>query len=349
MFKKIWTYWLQHFVLLWLLINLFNAIDYAYKLSIWGALTLNADGTPITAWQMFIIHNFQRTDYLYLAGLTFLVELNYRYTFKKHSLALFITGAVVIGGLCIFMMFYFSTNGSSYKYPSNFFGPVVIIIGYSLVYALLREFFYQRLYKLQVRADLLNTQLNNLTQQLNPHFLFNTLNYLYGTALLENAQNTANGIDMMAEMMRYTVTGVQQTFVPLNDEVSFIKSYLQLQQLRMATASNLTVLADIDVPESNLRIAPLLLLPFIENAFKFGISTDHDARINLSIKLDTGKLTANFSNTIIPGRDNVKGTGNGIVSSKRRLALLYPDTHNLIISTTDKEYRALLVLDLKHF
>jgi len=340
--KKIWFYWLQHFALLWLLINIFNAVDYAYKVSIWGPLTVNADLTPITVWQMFVIHNFHRPDFLYLAAVTFMIEFNYRYIFKRYHFAFFAAGAIVISGLSTSILIYSNTG----NYPSNLVEPMVGISGYALFYVLIREFFYQRLYKLKVRADVSETQLNNLKQQLNPHFLFNTLNYLYGTALHENAHITAAAIDMMAAMMRYTVTGAQETFVYLNDELVFIQNYLQLQKQRVATDMQQQISIDINVPESGLKIAPLLLLPFVENAFKFGISTDYPALINISIKLHAADLTANITNAIIPGREKAKGTGNGIILSKQRLTLLYPRKHKLNIAATDTEYSVSLILNL---
>ena len=342
MSKKIWFYWFQHFALLWLLINIFDAVDYAHKLSIWGPLTLNADGTPITIWQMFVIHNFHRLDLLYLAAVTFMVEFNYRYIFKRYHLAFFAAGAIVIGGVSTSILLYFNASNQT----SNLVEPMVAISGYALFYVLIREFFYQRLYKLKVRADLSEIQLNNLKQQLNPHFLFNTLNYLYGTALQENAQSTAEGIDMMAAMMRYTVTGAQETFVSLNDELVFIQNYLQLQHQRVATGMQQQILIDINVPISGLKIAPLLLLPFVENAFKFGTSTDYPARISISIKLRATDLKANISNAIIPGREKAKGTGNGILLSKQRLTLLYPRKHKLNIAATNTEYSVSLILSL---
>lgn len=345
--RKFHLYWLQHFAAVWLVTNIFNLVNYAYKLSIWGPMTLNEDGTPITVWQMFVTHNFQRPDYLYLLLFTFLVELNYRYIFKRYNLAIFAGVAIIIAAIGTSSSLYFSTGGFRNKYPANFFEPWTAAAAYVIFYGLVREFFYQRLYKLKVKVERSETELNSLKQQLNPHFLFNTLNYLYGTALQEKAEHTAEGIEMVAEMMRYTVAGVQETFVPLNEEIQFIRNYISLQKLRLPANTAQQVKINIDVPDSALKIAPMLLLPFIENAFKYGISNDQASTIEVDVGLQKNFLRAIITNTIIQGAPQVKGTGSGINTCKKRLELLYPESHTLEIRPTATNYSVNLLINLK--
>ncbi|RFZ82344.1 histidine kinase [Mucilaginibacter terrenus] len=345
--RKFHIYWLQHFALVWLVTNIFNLVNYAYKLSIWGPMTLNTDGTPITLWQMFVIHNFQKPDYLYLLLFTFLVELNYRYTFKRYNLAIFVGVAIIVAAIGTATSLYLSTNGFQNKYPTNLFEPWTAAAIYAVFYGLIREFFYQRLYRLKVRVERSETELNSLKQQLNPHFLFNTLNYLYGTALQEKAERTAEGIDMVAAMMRYTVAGVQETFVPLNEEIQFIRNYISLQKLRLPAGTAQQVKINIDVPDSAIQIAPMLLLPFIENAFKYGISNDQASTIEVDVGLHENSLGAIITNTIAQGAPHVKGTRSGIDTCKKRLELLYPESHTLKIMPTPTSYSVNLLISLK--
>lgn len=342
MLKRFIKYYLYHLGALWLLLNVYNTLDYLHKLSIWGPLTLNADGTPITAWQMFINHNLYKPDYLYLAFLVLVVQLNYLFIFKKYTLWIFALFAIFTGLLSTAILLYFSTNGFTNKYPPDFLEPAVIISGYILFYAMTGEFFNQRLHKLKVRADRSENELQALKRQLDPHFLFNTLNYLYGTALLENAGRTAEGIDIMADMMRYSITGMQETFVTLCHEINFIELYIKLQQLRMART--LQVTAEITGLNQQLKIAPMLLIPFIENAFKFGTSTDHKANVIIIIDVTGNQLVMEVSNIIIPGKENIKGTKNGLSLTRQRLALLYAGKHLLNISTDNNTYRVKLTL-----
>lgn len=110
--------------------------------------------------------------------------------------------------------------------------------------------------------------LNLLRSQINPHFLFNTLNSLYGTALQENAERTSEGIQKLGDMMRFMLYENNQNTIALTREIEYLKSYIDLQKLRIANSPQIIIESQIDESLQGLQIAPMLLIPFVENAFK---------------------------------------------------------------------------------
>ena len=128
-------------------------------------------------------------------------------------------------------------------------------------------------------------ELNSLKQQINPHFLFNTLNSLYALGIEEKSKKTADGIAKLGTLMRYNLNDAQKELIPLSKEINYIKEYIELQELRLTNNNKLT----INILESGIddyQIAPLLLIPFIENAFKYGVSATEKTKIDLKIKIE---------------------------------------------------------------
>lgn len=342
MVKTTFKQWLLHFFIVWAAVNVYDSFDFLLQRTSFQHTFINTDGSPITVLQRLVEHNFYKTDMLYLLVFTFLVELNYQYIFKRYRWIVFAVGSVFTVMLTIW--FFIVT---SHKGVGNPVEPVMILLGYTVGYALFCEFLDHRLHLLNVRLKSSENELQVLKQQLNPHFLFNTLNYLYGTALQENASRTAEGIEIMSGMMRYTVVGMQETVVPLAEEIQFIEQYLYLQQVRMPLNEAQNVDVAFEVAGQSLFIAPMLLIPFIENAFKYGKSTETLAEIKIRIGLVGTELKMTVSNTIATGQNSVKGTNSGLELTRRRLALLYPAKHKLDISSDEKTYRVTMSLKLK--
>lgn len=331
--------WLLHFTALVFLFNFFDSLDYLSKIARSGPFRFNDDGSAETVWQRIIRHTFQNPEIFEMMAFTLLVEFLYRFVFKKYRWPVFIFSAAVCG--CLVLGAHALIIDRSL---TGVLQPLSILMGYIVGYALLREFFYHKLYLLNVRLGRSENELHALKQQLDPHFLFNTLNYLYGTALREKAENTAEGIEVMSGMMRYSVEGMQQTFVPLADEINFVEQYLYLQKVRLpGSATGVKVI--IDLKDKSFVIAPMLLIPFIENAFKYGVSADEHVDINIDIRSAGNELTMQVSNTVHAG-NVVAGTNNGMQLTKRRLELLYPDKHSLTIQASESMYNVTLTLTL---
>jgi hypothetical protein len=191
--------------------------------------------------------------------------------------------------------------------------------------------------------------LDLLKSQINPHFLFNSLNTLYGTALQENADRTSEGIQKLGDMMRFMLEENVQDRISLNREIDYIKNYISLQKLRTQESPNITIQTNIDDGVHNLKITPMLLIPFIENAFKHGISLREPSHIKITLHVEDGNIFFDVYNSIHTkqGDDPEKNnTGIGLNNVKQRLQMFYPNRHELIIRENSKEFFIHLTIQL---
>src|SRR5690606_832225 len=131
-------------------------------------------------------------------------------------------------------------------------------------------------------ADKLSAELNFLKSQINPHFLFNTLNNLFSISLKDKSEKTADGITNLSELMRYALFDAHQDSVLLEKEINFIKKYIALQKLRLTEDHLVEIHLKVDAIDDNHKVAPMILIPFIENAFQFGISFTKKSFIDIS-------------------------------------------------------------------
>lgn len=191
--------------------------------------------------------------------------------------------------------------------------------------------------------------LNFLRSQINPHFLFNILNTLYGTALQEKAERTSEGIQRLGDMMRFMLRENMQEKISLAREVEYLNNYIALQTLRTQSSPDILIHAEIEEQLGNLQIAPMLLIPFVENAFKHGISLKEPSNIRISLLSKENSLYFDVSNTIHPkaGSDPEKdNNGIGLNNVQQRLRLLYPGKHELSIRENGKEFFIHLTIQL---
>lgn len=194
-----------------------------------------------------------------------------------------------------------------------------------------------------------SANLDFLRSQINPHFLFNALNTLYGTALQENSERTAQGIQMLGDMMRFMLHENHQQKILLSREIEYMRNYIDLQLLRTSASPNISIETKIDDVVGDKYIAPMLLIPFIENAFKHGISLKHKSWIRISLHSEQDKIYFDVYNSKQkkseqdPEKD---ASGIGLINVRQRLNLLYPDRHDLIIRDTPEEFFVHLTLQL---
>ena len=186
-----------------------------------------------------------------------------------------------------------------------------------------------------------------LRAQINPHFLFNALNTLYGTALQENAERTGEGIQKLGDMMRFMLHENMQDTIPIARELEYIRDYIGLQRLRIQTSTDIVVETEIIDPLDSRRITPMLLIPFVENAFKHGISLVEKSWIKISLRFSGDTLCFDSYNSIhgkAPSDPENSRSGLGLDNVRQRLELLYPNHHELIIRETAQEYFVHLTL-----
>jgi sensor histidine kinase YesM len=188
-----------------------------------------------------------------------------------------------------------------------------------------------------------------LRSQINPHFLFNALNTLYGTAILEKAERTAQGVQQLGDMMRFMLQENLRERIPLSKEIEYLENYLSLQRLRTDKVSGVEIETDIQRGMEEEFIAPMLLIPFVENAFKHGVSLTQPSHIYIALERTPTAIVF----TVINSRHEKQHmdpekhkSGIGLENVQQRLELLYPDRHRLDIQQTDKEFIAKLVIQL---
>ena len=199
--------------------------------------------------------------------------------------------------------------------------------------------------KKEAEKEKLNTELAFLKNQINPHFLFNTLNNIY-SLVQSNVADGQKAILQLSKLMRYILYETDADHKLLSQEIDFMKMYIELMKLRISEKISLTV----NFPENypNISLPPLLFLPFVENAFKHGISYRRPSFVRVLLKVESEKIIFECSNSIVKnGEDMFRAdSGIGLGNVKKRLALLYPDKHDLKIIDDGSTYNILLVIDL---
>ena len=197
----------------------------------------------------------------------------------------------------------------------------------------------------QTEKEKLNAELSYLKAQINPHFLFNTLNSIYSLAI-DKSDNSAPAVAKLSGMMRYVISDATRRFVLLDKEISYIKNYIELQRIRFGDTIHLFF--DINGNVDGKQIAPLLLISFIENAFKHGVNAEEDSEIRIRIYIDENKLNMDvYNHKVNVQMAHEDRTGTGIANTKTRLELLYPARHLLKITENEKEFSVSLTLILQ--
>jgi two-component system LytT family sensor kinase len=204
---------------------------------------------------------------------------------------------------------------------------------------------FRRQYQSSIREVVLQkekteTELKYLKGQINPHFLFNTLNNIYSLAR-KGSDQTAEAILRLSKMMRFILYEASNQQIPLKDELTLIHDYIKLEELRYTSRLEVTYSENIDDPEQ--RIAPLLLIHFVENAFKHGVSESRtESFINVNIELTKKMLKATIVNSK-PEAKSKNGASIGMENVKKQLNILYPQ-HTLDIRDESQKYAVELTI-----
>ncbi len=224
---------------------------------------------------------------------------------------------------------------------------LAFFIGFTTAIRYARAGIRQRLQLQEITAKQLQTELALLKAQINPHFLFNTLNNLYAMALRQEDPATAQGIAKLAHLMRYVIYESNVDRIELCKEAEQIRSFIELQKLRFSEGDDIRIEFETSGNLEKCVIAPMLLLPFVENAFKHGISLSSPSHVSLRLTADDGAIRFAVENSVHRNAEHSAETDSalGLRNVRRRLELLYPDTHSLSIREGQGVYQALL--DLK--
>lgn len=194
---------------------------------------------------------------------------------------------------------------------------------------------------MQAETDRTTAELSFLKAQVNPHFLFNTLNNIYSMAVTRN-ENTAPSIMKLSNIMRYVTDEVRQDFVSLDSEIACMQDYIDLQKMRLGQTMHVHV--SISGNTIDKQIAPLILMTFVENVFKYGISSHEPSAITIKLSADAHTITFFCQNKLFDTKRTTESTGIGIPNARQRLLHLYPNRHFLAINTENGLFTVQLTL-----
>ena len=269
-----------------------------------------------------------------------------RYLLFGGSFLLIITGVLLIEECVLEQIFFPDTRGQSF--PGVIFSllGVLPVIGILSGFKLGWDAMGKQQEVDQLKATIRESEMLFLRSQINPHFLFNNLNNLYAYAI-EKSPKTPSIILELSSVLRYMLYECKEKYVPLDKEIEHLQNFTRLNEMQIEERGK--VIFKSPVVQPGFEIAPLILLVFIENAFKHSqASQSEDIYINIDIQLsDQGELRFICKNNFKPvtNTDNL-GHGIGLENVKKRLQLIYPDAHHLKIIETRNQFEVLLSLHL---
>ena len=227
------------------------------------------------------------------------------------------------------------------QYQQAVWSLFMIVEAFSFAIGLLTQANLQKSRRRAAEAERDKAEIELYKAQIKPHFMFNTLNSLYGLFLTRD-EKALESLEKYISMLQYIHTTSMRDFVAISDEVDYIRQYAALQSLRLNEMTSVKM--DIDIENNSLQIPPMLLVTFVENCFKHGISPVEESQISILITEINGKLVFSTENKIFP----VKRIGEhmGIENCRKRLELLYPGKHVMSNDSDGTFYRVKLCIDL---
>jgi two-component system, LytTR family, sensor kinase len=336
----------QH-LLFWVALILYQAISYGWEytdeFTFKLAPTLLSAGIPVTI----------LLTYINLYGL---MSYYYQQKYIRYTICLVIL--LLAGGLLVRYLTYELVipwerlhNPERYRQENkNFWIPVRIlrislepfpVIALTMLLKLMDNAYHTQKNLRELEKEKFSAEMRLLKAQINPHFFFNTLNSLYGLAL-KGSEKTAKAVLRLSELMHYMLYEARADKVLLKDEISHLENYIGIEQMRFGDRLDLSFEYSGDL--SGKLIAPLLLLPFVENAFKHGL-TDEAGWITITLKVIGRRLFLKVENSNCP-KAGQNSHGLGLENIKRRLELSYPRKYDLKIIENKEIFEAALNLEL---
>lgn len=269
-----------------------------------------------------------------------------KYFFKKKYLiySLILTLILTIGAFILRVIF--PVENSTFAAPIlqniiNLFFFVVITSSFKFY----REYTRKQELLILAENEQLKTELSLLKSQVNPHFLFNTLNNLYGL-IIQNQNTEASEITLkLSDLMRYILKSSKDVNVSLRDEIKFIEDYLAIEKIRLA--KNVQIKFEFSGLEKDILIAPLLFIPLIENVFKHGMQNIAEENFaHLFLSKQGNEVFFEVHNSIGKSINKQIISGTGLINLRKRLQLIYPHKHQLEINKTKTNFKAILYVQL---
>jgi two-component system LytT family sensor kinase len=276
-----------------------------------------------------------------------------RYLFSKRYASYFslvlllITGYLIIQSLYDYYLFGFiiGPNKGGQLSASLLYNfthtSLYLLLTVALKFSI--DWYEQKKLMQEIRVEKLQTEVNYLRSQVNPHFLFNALNNLYALTIKKSDQ-APNIVLKLSELMEYMLYESDADVVPLEREINYLRNYLDLEKIRQGNGADIQLIVKGDA--NRCQIPPFLILPVVENAIKHGISkTLHNAYLYINIEI-TDRLYVTVVNNKLNFQKTDANGGIGLVNLKKRLELLYPKKHALEITDSSIQHEVRLKIDL---
>jgi two-component system LytT family sensor kinase len=219
----------------------------------------------------------------------------------------------------------------------------IIVIGLGIAMSTVQKWQLTEQMVIRAEAEKAHAELSFLKAQINPHFLFNTLNNIYALSVTDS-EHTSESIMKLSNIMRYVTDEVTEDLVLLQSEVDCINDYIDLQKLRLGKKTTLDF--DVSGEINHQKVPPLVLMTFIENVFKYGVSKHEASAISITLNVAPGKILFACENTIFDNRPASGRKGIGISNTRRRLQHIYPGKHRLTITQDNSTFRVELEIDI---
>ena len=227
----------------------------------------------------------------------------------------------------------------------NYLFTSFLISGFSLGLRLADKYLENEKQRKELEKERLNSELAFLKNQISPHFFFNTLNNIYSLVQI-NTEDAQKSILKLSKLMRYLLYETEHGDIRLSQEIEFMKNYIDLMKLRLAQKVDLQV----SFPDqyNDTSIPPLLFIPFIENALKHGVSYRDHSFIHIRMDINDNEILFSCSNSVAKKSEDTSDSGIGLENIKKRLALLFPQKHQLTLKETDVLFHAELKINLNN-
>lgn len=224
----------------------------------------------------------------------------------------------------------------------------LVILSLALGYGFAKNWIRNERAKQKLQEAKLSAELNFMRSQLNPHFLFNVLNMAYSSASRSGDEKTADIVEKLSGLLRYMLYECNVERIELEKEAEYIRNYINLQKMRFSEDMKVKVNFLVEGDFKGLRIAPMILIQFIENAFKFGVKLEKESEILISIRIENHNLEFAVKNHIFINESNKNSlaSGIGIENVKRRLEILYSGKHDLKIENNEEFFTVILSMNL---
>ncbi len=330
--------WVFH-VLFWMFINLdiiFGVLGITnnYHLNSWDVVLLILLKMFVVYFNIYVLaprvlRTKNELEYIYLS-----------------LISLIIVSALSASIYLSFMNFGSQYDGYFWDYFVTVFIEISTVVGTAISIKLLKYLFLNQAKFKELETMTLRAEVTFLKEQMNPHFLFNSLNNIY-VQTRKNPKEASESVLLLSDLLRYQLYECQKKRVALRQEIDYFRSFMKLHQLRKG---NLNLDITIDGPIDKKRIAPFIFQPFVENAIKHGLSVAKDSFLRISFLVDDEKIKFRIVNSKVDG-PSPKSTqgGIGLPNVKRRLELIYPENHLLVIKNEKEVFNVDLAIYTPNF